>query len=70
MDHVGSAAVAGYSVMHDKSGQPRSIVVANVDGGHHSVPASTDPAVRARMQAAECRGAPIVLDKDIFRLAT
>jgi hypothetical protein len=70
MDYVGSGVVAGYSVLHDKSGPPRSIVVADVDGGCRTVAASTDPAVAARMQAAECCGAPIVLDKDRFRLAT
>jgi acetyl-CoA C-acetyltransferase len=69
MDHVGSGLVAGYTVIHDKSVPPRSIVVADVDGGRRTVAASIDPAVAARMQGAECCGASVVLNKDTFSLA-
>jgi acetyl-CoA C-acetyltransferase len=68
MDHVGPGSVAGYTVVHDKSGPPRSIVVADLDGGRRAVVASADPAVAARMQVEEFCGAPIMLNSESFRL--
>jgi acetyl-CoA C-acetyltransferase len=69
MDYVGSGLVAGYSAVHDKSGPPRSIVVADLDGGRRTVATSMDPAVAARMQAEEMCGAQIVLNKEGYRLS-
>jgi acetyl-CoA C-acetyltransferase len=69
MDYVGSGLVAGYSVVHDKSGPPRSIVVADLNGGRRTVAASINPAVAARMQAEEMCGAPIMLNKEGYRLS-
>jgi acetyl-CoA C-acetyltransferase len=70
MDYVGPGLVAGYSVVHDKSGPPRSVVVADLDDGSRAVAASVDPAVAARMQAEEFCGAPIVLDREGYSLGT
>jgi acetyl-CoA C-acetyltransferase len=69
MDYVGSGLIAGYSVVHDKAGPPRSIVVVDLDGGRRTVAASMDPAVAARMQAEEMCGAQIVLNKEGYRLS-
>jgi acetyl-CoA C-acetyltransferase len=69
MDYVGSGLVAGYSVVRDKSGPLRSIVVADLDGGRRTVAASMDPAVAVRMQAEEMCGAQIVLHKEGYRLS-
>jgi acetyl-CoA C-acetyltransferase len=68
MDHVGPGRIAGYTVVHEKSGPPRGIVVADLDGGRRAVAASIDPAVAARMQVEEFCGAPIVLNEEGYRL--
>jgi hypothetical protein len=70
MDYVGPGLVAGYSVVHDKSGPPRSVVVADLHDGSRAVTASVDPAVAARMQAEEFCGAPIVVDREGYSLGT
>jgi acetyl-CoA C-acetyltransferase len=70
LDHVGPGVITGYTVVHDKSSQPRGIVVADLDGGRRTVAASADPPVVARMQVEEMCGAPIVINQEGYRLGT
>jgi acetyl-CoA C-acetyltransferase len=70
MDFVGPGRIAGYTVVYERSRPPRAVVVADLEDGLRSVATSDDPGIIARLQAQEFCGAPIVLNRETFALAT
>ncbi len=55
-DYHGDASVAGYTVMHDRSGAQRGVVVVDLPGGKRSIASSDDAQVMTRMMSTEFCG--------------
>lgn len=68
-DFVGRGRIAGYTVLYERSRSPRSIVVADLEGGQRSLATSEDNELAARLRAEEFCGAPVVLNRESFHLA-
>lgn len=66
--YAGPARIAGYTVVHERSGSPRAIVVADVEGGRRAVAASDDPETVAQMGEEEFCGQIVQVEDATFRL--
>lgn len=67
--YTGPARVAGYTVLHDKAGAPRGIVVADVEPEQRVVVATDDPGVTRRMETEDFCGRIGEVSDAAFRLA-
>lgn len=66
-DYVGSGRVAGYTVLHNRGGFHRGIVVVDLPGGKRSIACTEDRAVMAMMEADEYCGVRVRVRKGWFR---
>ena len=64
----GHAAVAGYTVLHDKGVAPSALVLADTQDGRRALARSADPALIHRMQTSECCGAAVQIEAGTFTL--
>ena len=65
----GRAAIAGYTVLHDKGQAPRALVLADTDTGCRALAWSSDPALVSRMEESEFCGTSISMNDSLFTLA-
>jgi acetyl-CoA C-acetyltransferase len=66
-DHDGPARVDGYTVVHDRSGNPeRAIVVATTPDSRRCVASTTEPDLRAAMVADEWVGRDVHVDGSTY----
>lgn len=59
LDYHGTASVAGYTVMYDRHGAQRGVVVVDLPAGKRSIASSDDPHVMARMITTEFCGVTV-----------
>lgn len=67
--YTGPARVAGYTVLHEKGGAPRGIVVADVEPGKRIIVAADDPEITRRMETEDFCGRIIHAAGAAFHLA-
>jgi acetyl-CoA C-acetyltransferase len=66
-DHDGPARVDGYTVVHDRSGNPeRAIVVATTPDSRRCVASTTEPDLAAAMDADEWVGRDVHVDGSTY----
>jgi acetyl-CoA C-acetyltransferase len=67
-DHAGTARVDGYTVVHDRGGEPeRAVVVATTPDGRRCVAESTDTSLATVMTSDEWVGREVRVDGSSFR---
>ncbi len=65
-DYSGSATVAGYTVLHDRSGPTTAIIVADTPEDSRTIAASDDPALLARLETEEFCGHEVTIEAGHF----
>ena len=66
-EHHGPATIAAYTVVSERSGDRRTVVIAETASGERCVAASSDPAVADRAVAEDVIGTSITVDGLEFR---
>lgn len=62
-DATGPATIAGYTVVHDRTGPAQAVAVCETAGGTRTIATSGDPDVMAAMQAEEWCGRTVTVRK-------
>jgi len=58
---IGSATIAGYTVLHERGSPPKGVAVVDAESGGRAVVQTEDPALIARMESVELCGAAVRL---------
>lgn len=65
-DYVGSATVAGYTVLYDRSGATRGVAVVDLPDGKRSIASTDDPDLMSRMATTEFCGTALDVHAGLF----
>ena len=68
-DYHGAATVAGYTVLYDRAGPQRGVVVVDLPAGKRSIASTDDPRVMTHMITTEFCGANVNLHSGRFEYA-
>jgi acetyl-CoA C-acetyltransferase len=62
--HVGQGTIVGYTVLHERVGPARAVVLADIEGGRRALAVTHEAQVVAQFERDECCGITVRLDGD------